>query len=85
MKALVNEFTFCTDFPWSGKLDSLRDNVFRISSYRPLQRQVMNATLSGRDCILIMPTGGGKSLCLCLMVDIIGSLIISAAIIDLQY
>uniref|UniRef100_A0A0B7AUF3 ATP-dependent DNA helicase n=1 Tax=Arion vulgaris TaxID=1028688 RepID=A0A0B7AUF3_9EUPU len=28
-----------------------------------MQRQTMNATLSKEDCFLIMPTGGGKSLC----------------------
>ena len=49
-------------FSWSGRLDSARDEVFRIPSYRPDQLAVMNASMSGHDCILIMPTGGGKSL-----------------------
>ena len=30
---------------------------------RKLQRHVINATMSGRDCFLMLPTGGGKSLC----------------------
>ncbi|XP_064116589.1 ATP-dependent DNA helicase Q1-like [Macrobrachium nipponense] len=51
------------DFPWSSKLDEIRNSVFRISEFRPYQLPTMNATLSGTDCILIMPTGGGKSLC----------------------
>lgn len=51
------------DFPWSDKLFELLKNVFKINSLRPYQLSTMNATLSGQDCILIMPTGGGKSLC----------------------
>jgi hypothetical protein len=29
---------------------------------RPLQREVVNATLQGRDALCLMPAGGGKSL-----------------------
>ncbi len=32
-------------------------------SFRPHQREVMEAVLAGRDSLLVLPTGGGKSLC----------------------
>ncbi len=36
---------------------------FGLSTFRPGQRDVVAAVLEGRDCMCIMPTGGGKSLC----------------------
>lgn len=36
---------------------------FRLSSFRPGQREVIAAVLAGHDCLCVMPTGGGKSLC----------------------
>ncbi|CAL1527646.1 unnamed protein product [Lymnaea stagnalis] len=52
-----------TDFPWTSDLDEKLHSVFKIKELRPMQRQTMNATLAKEDCLLIMPTGGGKSLC----------------------
>jgi ATP-dependent helicase YprA (DUF1998 family) len=51
------------DFPWSEKVDEIRTEIFKINSFRQWQLETINVTLSGYDCILIMPTGGGKSLC----------------------
>jgi len=36
---------------------------FSLSSFLPGQQEVISAVLSGEDCLCIMPTGGGKSLC----------------------
>ncbi|MHB0958989.1 MAG: RecQ family ATP-dependent DNA helicase [Pirellulaceae bacterium] len=37
--------------------------TFALESFRPGQVDVIKAVMSGRDCLCIMPTGGGKSLC----------------------
>lgn len=50
-------------FPWTESLKESLKSIFKLDSFRPLQLSSINATLSGNDCVLIMPTGGGKSLC----------------------
>ena len=32
-------------------------------TFRPLQKQAVDAVIAGRDALVVMPTGGGKSLC----------------------
>ncbi|MBI3493554.1 MAG: RecQ family ATP-dependent DNA helicase [Acidobacteria bacterium] len=44
----------------------LRDALHRVwgfSEFRPLQREAMRAILASRDSVVVLPTGGGKSLC----------------------
>jgi ATP-dependent DNA helicase RecQ len=36
---------------------------FGLTSFRPGQREAVQAALDGRDSLVVMPTGGGKSLC----------------------
>jgi ATP-dependent DNA helicase RecQ len=36
---------------------------FGLQAFRPGQREAVQAALSGRDSLVVMPTGGGKSLC----------------------
>src|SRR5258708_2076121 len=36
---------------------------FGLESFRPGQREAVEAARQGRDSLVVMPTGGGKSLC----------------------
>jgi len=45
---------------------ALREALHRVwgfSDFRPLQRDAMHAILDRRDSVVVLPTGGGKSLC----------------------
>jgi ATP-dependent DNA helicase RecQ len=44
------------------RLDRALRDTFGYDSFRPGQRQIIEAVLAGRDCIAVMPTGAGKSL-----------------------
>jgi ATP-dependent DNA helicase RecQ len=43
-------------------LDTLKQ-IFGYSEFRPMQRQIIQSSLEGRDVFAVLPTGGGKSLC----------------------
>lgn len=49
--------------PSSVAPNELLHTAFGFPSFRPNQEAVCNAVIEGRDVLLVMPTGSGKSLC----------------------
>jgi ATP-dependent DNA helicase RecQ len=47
----------------AGQLLDVLGRYWGYTAFRPLQREAMEAILAGRDSLLVLPTGGGKSLC----------------------
>ncbi|XP_060858360.1 recQ-like DNA helicase Blm isoform X2 [Metopolophium dirhodum] len=56
------EFTK-TDYNFSWELLAVFKKTFGLRHFRPNQFEAINAALLGHDCFILMPTGGGKSLC----------------------
>jgi len=52
-----------TDLSNPAALRELLQSVFGFAGFRPNQEEVCRAATAGRDLLLVMPTGAGKSLC----------------------
>src|SRR5437868_11974985 len=46
-----------------SRLLSVLKTHWGYDQFRPLQREAIGAVLAGRDSVVVLPTGGGKSLC----------------------
>ncbi|XP_054756184.2 recQ-like DNA helicase BLM [Lytechinus pictus] len=50
------------NFPHSRELHKVFRKTFGLHQFRENQLEAINAALLGKDCFILMPTGGGKSL-----------------------
>lgn len=50
-------------YNWSKEVAFKLLDSFNLSTFRTNQLEIINSALSGKDCFILMPTGGGKSLC----------------------
>lgn len=57
------EFSRDHTYPHTKTMFEVFDNIFGLKQFRHNQLEAINAALLNHDCFVLMPTGGGKSLC----------------------
>ena len=63
----------CSKVPYMTAHEALK-TYFGYNDFRPLQGEIVQSVLDGRDTLALMPTGGGKSLCFQVPTMVMGGL-----------
>ena len=63
MKAAPNSVELSKIYPFTKRLMNNFKNIFGLKVFRQNQLESINRIMNGQDCFILMPTGGGKSLC----------------------
>ena len=56
-------FDDCTSTPYYQEILQKLRSIFSLKTFRPHQLEAITAAMTGKDVFVLMPTGGGKSLC----------------------